>query len=101
MLGHRFEPLMAMRFLHGTVGGMLVGIGFVVLPLVPTYGTSMLFIALILFSLVTLAMVPCELQISGAGRARKRPACNLTQSLRCSQRPNLAPAATFARSPFG
>ena len=87
MLVHRFEPLMAMRFLHGTMGGMLVGIGFAVMsrtaqadrtfgyllvvqfglgglglavlpPLVPTYGTSVLFIALILFSLVTLAMVP-------------------------------------------
>ena len=87
MLVHRFEPLMVMRFLHGTMGGMLVGIGFAVMsrtaqadrtfgyllvvqfglgglglavlpPLVSTYGTGVLFVALILFSLVTLAMVP-------------------------------------------
>ena len=87
MLVHRFEPLVVMRFLHGTMGGMLVGIGFAVMsrtaqadrtfgyllvvqfglgglglavlpPLVPTLGTSVLFGALILFSLVTLAMVP-------------------------------------------
>jgi predicted MFS family arabinose efflux permease len=87
MLVQRFEPLLAMRFLHGTMGGMLVGIGFAVMsrtaqadrtfgyllvvqfglgglglavlpPLVPTFGTSVLFMALILFSLVTVAMVP-------------------------------------------
>ena len=87
MLVHRFEPLVVMRFLHGSMGGMLVGIGFAVMsrtaqadrtfgyllvvqfglgglglavlpPLVPTLGTSVLFGALILFSLVTLAMVP-------------------------------------------
>ncbi len=31
MLVHRFEPLLVMRFLHGTMGGMLVGIGFAVM----------------------------------------------------------------------
>jgi predicted MFS family arabinose efflux permease len=79
--------MIAMRLLHGTIGGMLVGTGFsviartrfpdrtfgmllvvqfglgglgvMVLPrLVPIFGTPVLFIALALFSLVTLAMVP-------------------------------------------
>ena len=80
-------PLMAMRFLHGTVGGMLVGVaycvfartrtpdrvfgmllvvqyglgglGIMVLPrLVPLYGHGVLFGALIAFSFVTLLMLP-------------------------------------------
>ena len=80
-------PLMAMRFLHGTVGGLLVGVsysvfartrspdrvfgmllvvqyglgglGIMVLPrLVPIYGHGVLFGALIAFSLVTLLMLP-------------------------------------------
>lgn len=79
--------LVGVRFLHGCVGGMLVGIGFAVIartrqpdrtfgylltvqfglgglgvmllpPLVPLYGTSVLFLALIGFSLATLAMLP-------------------------------------------
>lgn len=87
MLVQRFEPLLAMRFAHGFIGGMLVGIGFSIIarttqpdrtfgylllvqfglgglglmvlpPLVPMYGTSVLFWALILFSLATLLMVP-------------------------------------------
>jgi hypothetical protein len=83
------EPaaLMAIRFLHGTVGGMLVGVaygvfsrtrtpdrvfgmllvvqyglgglGIMLLPrLVPVYGHGVLFGALIAFSLVTLLMLP-------------------------------------------
>jgi len=84
---HQAAPLIAARFAHGIVGGMLVGIGFSVigrtrvpdrvfgmllvvqfglgglgvmtLPrLVPLFGTPVLFLALALFSLVTLAMVP-------------------------------------------
>jgi predicted MFS family arabinose efflux permease len=87
MLVQRFEPLLAMRFAHGFIGGMLVGIGFSIIarttqpdrtfgylllvqfglgglglltlpPLVPQFGIWVLFGALILFSLVTLAMVP-------------------------------------------
>lgn len=87
MLVQHFEPLLAMRFAHGCIGGMLVGIGFAIIarttqsdrtfgylllvqfglggvglmvlpPLVPTLGTSVLFAALILFSIVTLLMVP-------------------------------------------
>ena len=87
ILIHQATPLIAARFAHGIVGGMLVGIGFSVigrtrvpdrvfgmllvvqfglgglgvmtLPrLVPLFGTPVLFLALALFSLVTLAMVP-------------------------------------------
>lgn len=83
----RFETLVVARFLHGLIGGVLVGIGFSIIartreadrtfgylllvqfglgglglmllpPLVPQYGTSVLFWALICFSGVTLAMVP-------------------------------------------
>ncbi len=79
--------MIATRFGHGTVGGMLVGIGFSVIsrtkevdrtfgyllsiqfglgglgimvlpPLVPEYGTSALFFSLIAFSLVTMLLVP-------------------------------------------
>jgi predicted MFS family arabinose efflux permease len=79
--------LIAIRFFHGFVGGMLVGTGFsvmarteqpdrsfgmllfvqfglgglgvMVIPrLVPTFGTAVLFASLIAFSLVTLAMLP-------------------------------------------
>ena len=81
------KALMAMRFLHGSVGGMLVGVAFsvfartrtpdrvfgmllviqyglgglgiMVLPrLVPLYGHGVLFGALIAFSFVTLLMLP-------------------------------------------
>ena len=83
------EPaaLMAMRFLHGSVGGMLVGVaygvfartrspdrvfgmllvvqyglgglGIMLLPrLVPVYGHGVLFGALIIFSTITLLMLP-------------------------------------------
>jgi MFS transporter, DHA1 family, inner membrane transport protein len=79
--------LIPMRFLHGTIGGMLVGTGFsviartkvpdrtfgmllvvqfslgglgvMILPrIVPLFGTAALFGALILFSVATLAMLP-------------------------------------------
>jgi DHA1 family inner membrane transport protein len=81
------HPLMAMRFLHGLVGGMLVGVsygvfartrspdrvfgmllvvqyglgglGIMLLPkLVPLYGHGVLFGALMAFSAVTLLMLP-------------------------------------------
>jgi MFS transporter, DHA1 family, inner membrane transport protein len=81
------HPLMAMRFLHGMVGGMLVGVsygvfartrspdrvfgmllvvqyglgglGIMMLPkLVPVYGHGVLFGALMAFSAVTLLMLP-------------------------------------------
>ena len=84
---HGFEQLLVVRFLHGFIGGMLVGIGFSIIsrtreadrtfgylllvqvgvggiglmllpPLVPLLGTWVLFAALIMFSAVTLAMVP-------------------------------------------
>ncbi len=87
LLLQKFAPLLAMRFAHGFVGGMLVGIGFSIIarttqpdrtfgylllvqfglgglglmllpPLVPQFGTGVLFGALILFSLSTLLMVP-------------------------------------------
>lgn len=79
--------LISVRFVQGTVGGMLIGtafsviartrvperafgmllfvqfgiggIGLMVLPrLVPVFGTPVLFLALVLFSAVTLCMVP-------------------------------------------
>ncbi|MEQ9464584.1 MAG: MFS transporter [Haliea sp.] len=79
--------LVAVRFVHGAVGGLLVGIGFAVIartlkpdrtfgylllvqfglgglgvmllpPLVPAFGTSALFLSLVAFSAVTLAMLP-------------------------------------------
>ena len=79
--------MMAARFTHGVIGGALVGIGFAVIarttnadrtfgyllsvqfglggvglmylpPLVPEYGTTALFLALIAFSVVTLLMLP-------------------------------------------
>jgi hypothetical protein len=79
--------LIAMRFAHGCVGGLLVGIGFAVISrtthadrtfgylltiqfglgglgliylpgLVPEYGTTALFFSLVAFSFVTLAMLP-------------------------------------------
>jgi predicted MFS family arabinose efflux permease len=82
---HAPAPLFAVRFLHGFMGGMLVGLAFSIiartrapdrsfgvllllqvlagglgvmtLPLLtPHYGTSALFLALIAFSLATLAM---------------------------------------------
>lgn len=81
------DVLLVMRFLHGLIGGMLVGLsygviartdqadrtfgvllfvqfglgglGVMVLPqLVPLYGTQVLFAALALFSLATLIMIP-------------------------------------------
>ena len=79
--------MISIRFLHGLVGGLLVGIGFGIISrtvepdktfgyllfiqwglgglglmylpeLVPTYGTTALFIALIAFTVVTLVMMP-------------------------------------------
>lgn len=79
--------LIVVRFFHGAIGGMLVGIGFSVIsrtteadrtfgylltvqfglggvglmylpPLVPEFGTSVLFLSLIAFSVVTLLMLP-------------------------------------------
>jgi len=87
LLVQHFLPLLLMRFAHGFVGGMLVGIGFSIIartthpdrtfgyllvvqfglgglglmvlpPLVPVLGTGVLFGSLILFSLTTLLMVP-------------------------------------------
>jgi len=81
------ELLIGVRFLHGTIGGMLVGVGFAIIsrteqadrtfgyllsvqfglggvglmflpPLVPEYGTSALFLSLISFSAVTMLMLP-------------------------------------------
>jgi predicted MFS family arabinose efflux permease len=81
------EAMIAFRFVHGFVGGALVGTGFSVIArtqnpdrtfgvllfiqfglgglgnlfiprLVPTFGISVLFISLIAFSLLTLAMLP-------------------------------------------
>lgn len=81
------DALILLRFAHGTIGGMLVGTGFsviartkvpdrtfgmllvvqfglggvgvMILPrIVPIFGTAALFGALILFSTVTLAMLP-------------------------------------------
>jgi len=81
------QLLIALRFLHGLVGGTLVGVGFAVIArtyepdrtfgylltvqfglgglgllylpgLVPDYGTSALFLSLIAFSAVTLLMLP-------------------------------------------
>jgi predicted MFS family arabinose efflux permease len=80
-------PLVVIRFIHGCIGGGLVGIGFAVISrttevdrtfgylltvqfglgglglmylpgLVPTYGTPVLFLSLIAFSVVTLLMLP-------------------------------------------
>lgn len=87
MLAESPTLLIAARFVHGLVGGALVGVGFAVIAraskpdrtfgvllvvqfglgglgnlylprLVPVFGTDALFFALIAFSLVTLAMVP-------------------------------------------
>ncbi|TKB45424.1 MFS transporter [Thalassotalea mangrovi] len=83
------EPLtlMVVRFIHGSIGGLLVGVGFSIIartkeadktfgvlllvqfglggvgviyipPLVPEYGTSVLFASLIAFSVCTLLMLP-------------------------------------------
>lgn len=81
------RPLIAMRFVHGCVGGLLVGTAFAVIArtrspdrtfgmllvvqfglgglgvmllprLVPPFGHSVLFLALMAFSFVTLLMVP-------------------------------------------
>jgi predicted MFS family arabinose efflux permease len=81
------EALMVVRFIHGGVGGMLVGIGFAVMArteqpdrafgylllvqfglggfgvmflpgLVPQFGIAALYLSLVAFSLVTLCMVP-------------------------------------------
>ncbi len=86
MLAHAPPVLMAVRFVHGVLGGALVGLSFSIfartgapdrtfgmlllvqalagglgvmsLPLlVPLFGPAVLFVALILFSLVTLAML--------------------------------------------
>lgn len=79
--------LMGARFVHGVIGGMLVGLGFSIIArtrapdrtfgvlllvqtiaggignmtlplLVPKFGTSVLFVAMILFSVTTLVMLP-------------------------------------------
>lgn len=79
--------LIVARFIHGSIGGLLVGIGFAVIartseadrtfgylltvqfgvggvglmylpPLVPEYGTTALFLSLVAFSVVTLCMLP-------------------------------------------
>lgn len=82
-----FNLLLPFRFLHGVIGGVLTGLAFAVIartanpdrtfgmllfvqfglgglavmilpPLAPLYGTQALFVALALFSLATLMMVP-------------------------------------------
>ncbi|MEO0465406.1 MAG: MFS transporter [Pseudomonadota bacterium] len=82
-----FEVLLPLRLLHGVIGGILTGVAFAVIartanpdrafgmllfvqfglgglgvmvlpPLAPIYGTQALFIALALFSIATLVMVP-------------------------------------------
>jgi predicted MFS family arabinose efflux permease len=87
MLLENAPALIGTRFVHGCVGGLLVGIGFAVMsrttevdrsfgylltiqfglgglgliylpPLVPEYGTTALFLSLIAFSSVTLLMLP-------------------------------------------
>ena len=87
MLLSKAPILIGTRFVHGCVGGLLVGIGFAVMsrttevdrtfgylltiqfglgglgliylpPLVPDYGTTALFLSLIAFSTVTLLMLP-------------------------------------------
>jgi predicted MFS family arabinose efflux permease len=98
------DMLMGLRFLHGVMGGMLVGIGFSVFarstqpdrtfgvllvvqtlagglgvmtlpPLVPVYGSGILYWALIGFSCVTVLMVAClpdyPPRASAASRAGK------------------------------
>jgi MFS family permease len=95
------ELMIAVRALHGLAGGCLVGfafsviartqrpertfgmllvvqqgmggLGVILLPqLVPLYGTKALFLALVLFSLLTLMMVPflADYPRAGAGAAR-------------------------------
>ena len=104
-------PLIALRALHGFMGGMLVGVAFAVIArtrapdrvfgvlllvqfglgglgvmtlprLVPEFGHGVLFMALIAFSLVTLAMVPfladyppraAPAASAAAGRSASRP----------------------------
>ena len=87
MLLKNAPALIGTRFVHGCVGGLLVGIGFAVMarttevdrtfgylltiqfglgglgliylpPLVPAFGTKALFLSLIAFSAVTLLMLP-------------------------------------------
>ncbi|GAB3292312.1 MFS transporter [Parahaliea aestuarii] len=87
MLVEGAGAMIALRFLHGCIGGVLVGVGFAVISrtteadrtfgylltvqfglgglgllylpgLVPDFGVSVLFMALIAFSVVTLLMVP-------------------------------------------
>jgi predicted MFS family arabinose efflux permease len=93
------EAMIAFRFLHGLVGGALVGVGFSVIArtlnpdrtfgvllviqfglgglgnlylprLVPAFGVNVLFVSLILFSLVTVLMVPflSEYRVSAKGQ---------------------------------
>ena len=86
MLVHNPTALMSARFLHGFIGGMLVGLSFSIIArttapdrtfgmlllvqvftggigvmslplLVPRFGTTVLFVALILFSVATLVML--------------------------------------------
>jgi len=86
MLVHDPFALMGIRFLHGFIGGMLVGLGFSIIArtvapdrtfgmlllvqvlagglgvmtlplLVPRFGTNVMFVALILFSVTTLLML--------------------------------------------
>ena len=87
MLVSNASVMVGARFIHGCIGGLLVGIGFAVMarttevdrtfgylltiqfglgglglillpPLVPVFGTKALFLALIAFSSVTLMMLP-------------------------------------------
>jgi len=107
---HSFEHLLVVRFLHGFIGGVLVGIGFSIIartreadrtfgylllvqvglggvglmllpPLVPVLGTWVLFGALIMFSVATLVMVPF-LDSYPAGAEQKRAATTVDGRLR-------------------
>lgn len=104
------EAMIAFRFLHGFVGGALVGTGFSVIArtvhpdrtfgvllfiqfglgglgnlyiprLVPAFGTNVLFLALIAFSAITLLMVPFLDRYEVTGRQRASHDVRMDRSL--------------------
>lgn len=104
------DVLIGFRFLHGVVGGALVGTGFSVIArtvnpdrtfgvllfiqfglgglgnlyiprLVPVFGTQVLFISLIAFSVVTLCMVPFLGRYDVAVAEKKAPSATMHGSL--------------------
>jgi len=131
MFLHTASALTATRFVHGTIGGMLVGTGFSVIArtrmpdrtfgmllvvqfgfgglgvmiiprLVPLYGTPVLFTALVLFSLVTLAMIPfladyppkpVDPAVQASGGVKWRPLLVALLSILLFQGGNMALAA--------